>query len=81
MGSIENVNILNNTFTMPNSTDPSTMCFTFGSNSSKQAKNIRFEGNTIDVKATMSWPTFGMWYLTYCKTVKYSMRRIIGLIM
>lgn len=54
MGSIENVNILNNTFTMPNSTDPSTMCFTFGSNSSKQAKNIRFEGNTIDVKATMS---------------------------
>lgn len=54
MGSIENVNILNNTFTMPNSTDPSTMCFTFGSNSSKQAENIRFEGNTIDVKATMS---------------------------
>ena len=54
MGSIENVNILNNTFTMPNSNDPSTMCFTFGSNSSKQAKNIRFEGNTIDVKATMS---------------------------
>lgn len=54
MGSIENVNILNNTFTIPNSTDSSTMCFTFGSNSSKQAKNIRFEGNTIDVKATMS---------------------------
>lgn len=54
MGSIENVNILNNTFTMPNSTDPSTMSFTFGSNSSKKAKNIRFEGNTIDVKATMS---------------------------
>lgn len=54
MGSIENVNILNNTFTMPNSTDPSTMSFTFGSNSSKKAKNIRFEGNTVDVKATMS---------------------------
>ena len=54
MGSIENVNILNNTFTMPNSTDPSTMSFTFGYNSSKKAKNIRFEGNTVDVKATMS---------------------------
>ena len=54
MGSIENVNILNNTFTMPNSTDPSTMCFTFGSGSSKKAENIRFEGNTVDVKATMS---------------------------
>lgn len=54
MGSIENVNILNNTFTMPNSTDPSTMSFTFGSNSSNKAKNIRFEGNTVDVKATMS---------------------------
>lgn len=54
MGSIENVNILNNTFTMPNSTDPSTMSFTFGSASSKKAENIRFEGNTIDVKATMS---------------------------
>ncbi len=54
MGSIENVNILNNTFTMPNSTDPSTMGFTFGSTSSKKAENIRFEGNTIDVKATMS---------------------------
>lgn len=54
MGSIENVNILNNTFTMPNSTDPSTMSFTFGSNSSNKAKNIIFEGNTVDVKATMS---------------------------
>lgn len=54
MGSIENVNILNNTFTMPKSTDPSTMCFTIGSNSSKKAENIRFEGNTIDTKATMS---------------------------
>lgn len=54
MGSIENVNILNNKFTMANSTDPSTMSFTFGSNSSKKAENIRFEGNTIDVKATMS---------------------------
>lgn len=54
MGSIENVNILNNTFIMPSSTDPSTMCFTFGSNSSKKAENIRFEGNTVDTKATMS---------------------------
>lgn len=54
MGTIENVNILNNTFTMPKSTDPSVMCFTIGSNSSKKAENIRFEGNTIDVKATMS---------------------------
>ncbi len=54
MGSIENVNILNNTFIMPNSTDPSTMCFTLGSASSKKAENIRFEGNTIDTKATMS---------------------------
>lgn len=54
MGSIENVNILNNTFIMPNSTDPSTMCFTLGSGSSKKAKNIKFEGNTIDTKATMS---------------------------
>lgn len=39
---------------MSNSTDPSTMCFTFGSGSSKKAENIRFEGNTLDVKATMS---------------------------
>lgn len=54
MGSIENVNILNNIFIMPNSTDPSTMCFTLGSASSKKAENIRFEGNTIDTKATMS---------------------------
>lgn len=54
MGSIENVNILNNTFTMSNSTDPSTMSFTFGSNSSKKAKNIRFEENTVNVKTTMS---------------------------
>lgn len=54
MGSIENVNIINNTFTMPNSTGPSTMSFTFGSNSSKKSKNIRFEGNTVDVKTTMS---------------------------
>ena len=54
MGSIENVNILNNMFIMPNSTDPSTMCFTVGSSSSKKAKNIRFEGNTVDTKATMS---------------------------
>ena len=30
------------------------MCFTIGSNSSKKAENIRFEGNTIDTKATMS---------------------------
>ena len=54
MGSIENVNILNNTFIMQNSTDPSTMCFTLGSASSKKAKNIKFEGNIIDTKATMS---------------------------
>lgn len=54
MGNIENVNILNNTFTMPNSTDPSVMCFTFGSGTSIKAENIRFEGNTIDTKATMS---------------------------
>ena len=53
MGSIENVNILNNNFIMEESTDPSTMAFTLGSASSKKAQNIRFEGNNIDVKATM----------------------------
>ena len=52
-GSIENVNILNNTFIMPESTDPSTMSFTLGSGSNTKAENIRFEDNTIDVKATM----------------------------
>ena len=53
MGSIENVNILNNTFIMDESEDPSTMAFTFGSKSSIKADNIKFEGNTVDVKATM----------------------------
>ena len=53
MGTIENVNILNNTFTMAESQDPSTMAFTFGSGSSKKADNIKFEGNTVDVKTTM----------------------------
>lgn len=53
MGSIENVNILNNTFIMENSTSPSVMAFTFGSSSSKKADNITFEGNTVDVKTTM----------------------------
>lgn len=53
MGSIENVNILNNIFIMAESTDPSTMSFTLGSKSSKKAQNIKFEGNTIDTKATM----------------------------
>lgn len=53
MGSIENVNILNNEFIMADSTDPSVMAFTLGSGSSKKADNIRFEGNTIDVKTTM----------------------------
>lgn len=53
MGTIENVNILNNTFTMVESQDPSTMAFTFGSGSSKKADNIKFEGNTVDVKTTM----------------------------
>lgn len=53
MGSIENVNILNNTFIMDESEDPSTMSFTFGSKSSIKADNIKFEGNTVDVKATM----------------------------
>ncbi len=53
MGCIENVNILNNTFIMDNSTDSSTMAFTLGSGSSKKANNIRFEGNNIDVKTTM----------------------------
>ena len=53
MGTIENVNILNNTFTIAESQDPSTMAFTFGSGSSKKADNIKFEGNTVDVKTTM----------------------------
>lgn len=53
MGSIENVNILNNTFIMDESEDPSTMAFTFGSKSSIKTDNIKFEGNTVDVKATM----------------------------
>ena len=53
MGTIENVNILKNTFVMADSTDPSTMAFTLGSSSSKKLENVKFEENTIDVKTTM----------------------------
>ncbi len=53
MGTIENVEITNNKFIMPESTDPSVMCFTIGSNSSKKADNIKFENNEIDCASVM----------------------------
>lgn len=60
MGSIENVLIKNNKFNVEDSgLSSSVMNFTFGSKSSKVAKNITFENNEIDMCSTggLIWST------------------------